>query len=209
MNGRLNFLVWLIVLGGGAAFLLHQFVLEIWTIPPNDPLLEASVAPTLRGGDVLVVMRGNSVERGQLVRCKDPQAADHFVIGRAIARSSETIGIHSEVVTVDRRRMPSPRGCDKVKVFDPIHNEEVELECSVEEFAGRDFQVVHSSAFPEPPTEATVDFGKWYLVSDDRHVHLDSRDFGPVDASSCQHIALRLIGPGGFSDADSRFTFVW
>src|SRR5580692_9043983 len=98
MNGRLNFFVWLIVLGGTAAFLLHQFVLEIWTIPTDDPLLEASVAPTLRGGDVLVVMRGNSVERGQLVRCQDPQAADRFVVGRAIARTNETIDIHNEVV---------------------------------------------------------------------------------------------------------------
>jgi signal peptidase I len=209
MNGRLNLFIWLIVLGGGAALLLHLFVIEIWTVPPNDPLLEASVAPTLHGGDVLVVMRGNSVERGQLVRCKDPQAADRFVVGRAIARTGETIDIHNEVVTVDRRRMPSPRGCDREKVFDPTHNEEVELECSVEEYAGRDFNVVHSNAFPEPPTVATVDFGKWFLVSDDRHVHLDSRDFGPIDANTCQHIALRLVGPGGFSDADSRLTFVW
>src|SRR5580693_3369736 len=150
MNGRLNLFIWLIVLGGGAALLLHLFVVEIWTVPPNDPLLDASVAPTLHGGDVLVVMRGNSVERGQLVRCKDPQAADRFVVGRAIARTNETIDIHNEVVTVDRRRMPSPRGCDREKVFDPTHNEEVELECSVEEYAGRDFTVVHSNAFPEP-----------------------------------------------------------
>lgn len=209
MNSRLNTIVWLIVLGGGAVLLLHFYVLEIWTIPVDDPLLTASLAPTLRGGDTLVVMRDNGVERGQLVRCKDPQSPERFVVARAIARTGEVVEIHGESVTVDRRRMPSPRGCDRVKVFDPIHNEEVDLDCAVEEFAGKDFQVVHTHAFPEPPTISTVDFGKWFLISDDRHIHLDSRDYGAVDPTTCQHIALRLVGPAGIGDSDTRFTFVW
>ncbi len=209
MNGRFNLAVWLIVLGGGVAALLHFYVLEIWTIPTDDPLLAASVAPTLRAGDVLVVMRGTSIERGQLVRCKDPQAAERFVIGRAMARSGETIEINNEVVTVDRSRMPSPRGCDHMKVFDPIRNEEVQLDCAVQEYAGRDFNVLVSRAFPVPRVVSTVEFGKWYLLSDDLHIHLDSRDFGPIDGSTCEHIAMRLIGPAGITDSDSRFTFVW
>jgi signal peptidase I len=209
MNGRLNTAIWVLVLGGAVAFLLHLYVIEIWTIPVDDPLLAASVAPTLRGGDMLVVMRGNSIERGQLVRCQDPQAAGRFVIARALAHSGEQVDIRGETIAVDRRRNPSPRGCSRVKVFDPNRNEEVDLECMVEEFAGRDYNILLSKAFPEPPMSSTVEFGKWFLASDDRHVHLDSRDYGPIDPTTCQHIALRLIGPAGISDSDSRFTFVW
>jgi signal peptidase I len=209
MNGRLNLTIWVIILGGGAALLLHLFVIEIWTIPPDDPLLSAAVAPTLRGGDVLVVMRTGSVERGQLVRCQDPQSPDRFVVARAMARSGEVIDIHGETVSVDRRRTPSPRGCPSSKVFDPNRNEEVDLDCAVEEYAGRDFQALRSKAFPEPPSTTTVEFGKWFLVSDDRHVHLDSRDYGAVEPSTCRHIVVRLVGPAGIGDSDSRFTFVW
>jgi signal peptidase I len=209
MNGRFNTLVWLIVLGGGAALLLHFFVLDIWTVPPNDPLLGNSVEPNLRAGDVLVIMKGPGVERGQLVRCQDPQASDRFVIGRAMARAGEVLDMTGETVSVDRRRTPSPRGCDGKKVFDPNRNEEVDLDCIVEDYAGREFEVLRSKAFPEPPMTVTVDSGKWYLLSDDRHVHLDSRDFGQIDPNTCQHIALRLYGLAGLGDADTRFTFVW
>jgi signal peptidase I len=209
MNGGLNSLVWVIVIGGGVALLLHYFVIEIWTLPPDDPLLAASVAPLLHGGDVLVVSRTSAIERGQLVRCTDPEAQGRFVVARAMAHSGETVEILQEFVAVDRRRTPSPHGCDSVKAFDPKRNEEIELQCGVEDFAGREFQIVRSKAFPEPGGSATVETGRWYLVSDNRHIHLDSRDFGTIDPSTCQHILLRIVGPGGWFDADSRLTFIW
>jgi len=37
-------------------------------------------------------------------------------------------------------------------------------------------------------------------VSDDRHVHLDSRDFGQVDPRTCQHIVFRFVGAAGLGD---------
>jgi hypothetical protein len=40
-------------------------------------------------------------------------------------------------------------------------------------------------------------------------MHLDSRDFGTIDPSSCQHIVFRLWGTTGFSDASHRFTIIW
>jgi signal peptidase I len=209
MNGRLNLAIWLIVLGGGAALVVHLYVLEIWTLPPDDPLLSASVEPTLRGGDVVVVMKTSGIERGQLVRCEDPQSSQRFVVARAMGHSGELVELHGETVSIDHRRTPSPRACPESKVFDPNRNEEVDLDCGVEEYAGRDFQALRSRAFPEPPASWTVESGKWFLVSDDRHVHLDSRDFGAVDPSTCRHIAVRLVGPAGIGDADTRFTFVW
>jgi signal peptidase I len=209
MNSQLNFWLWVIGGGGGIALVLHFFVVEIWTLPPDDPLLAASTAPLLHGGDLLVVARQPSIERGQLVRCTDPESSGRFVIGRAMARGGEAIELRGELVYVDRRRVPSPHACDRMKVFDPKRNEEVDLDCGVEEYAGREFEILHSTAFPEPGSAGAVEFGRWYLVSDDRHVHLDSRDFGAIDPGTCRHILLRLVGPGGWWDADSRLTFIW
>ena len=38
-------------------------------------------------------------------------------------------------------------------------------------------------------------------MSDNRAMHLDARDFGPLPDGSCQHIVLRLWGAGGPTDA--------
>jgi signal peptidase I len=54
-----------------------------------------------------------------------------------------------------------------------------------------------------------VQVGNWYLVSDDRHLHLDSRDFGPIDPRSCRHVLFRIVGSGGLSDSAGRFTIIW
>jgi signal peptidase I len=62
---------------------------------------------------------------------------------------------------------------------------------------------------PEPPTKTTVPAGSWFLVSDDRHVHLDSRDYGEVDPSTCQHVVFRLVGAAGFGDSRKRLSIVW
>jgi signal peptidase I len=49
----------------------------------------------------------------------------------------------------------------------------------------------------------------WYLLSDDRHVHVDSRDFGALDVTACQHIVFRLVGAGGFGDDKKRLSVIW
>ena len=55
---------------------------------------------------------------------------------------------------------------------------------------------------------AKVEPDKIFLVSDDRHIHKDSRDFGSVDASSCEHVVFRLWGQT-FGDASHRFNVLW
>jgi hypothetical protein len=51
--------------------------------------------------------------------------------------------------------------------------------------------------------------GRWYLVSDDRHIHLDSRDYGQIDPATCQHIVFRVASARGFGDADKRLSIIW
>jgi signal peptidase I len=50
--------------------------------------------------------------------------------------------------------------------------------------------------------------GKLFLVSDNRSMHEDSRDFGQVDASTCEHIVFRLWGEH-YTDSSRRFTIIW
>jgi signal peptidase I len=190
---------------------LYAIAFDVWTVPTDDPMLTASIEPTLFAGDVVVVTRHGSIDRGNLVRCIDPQEPGRFVIARAIAKAGDQITINDEVVSLDGHRTPSPRACDTplVTVYDPTINDEVELACSVEEYGETDFSALRANKHPEAQRTATADMGLWFLVSDDRHVHLDSRDFGQVDPRDCRHIVFRLVSAKGFGDAKKRLTMIW
>jgi signal peptidase I len=211
MRGWFHFLAWVGGLVAAVLALLYATLFDVWTLPTDDPLFAASVEPTLSAGDVVVVLRHGSVGRSDLVRCADPQAPGRFVVARAIARSGEQVDIAGEVVSVDRRRTPSPRACEspRVTLHNPNTDQDVDLVCAVEDYGGSNFEALRAASQPEPTTSATVESGLWYLVSDDRHVHLDSRDFGQVSGSTCQHVVFRFVSAAGFGDAKKRLTFVW
>jgi signal peptidase I len=211
MREVFNFLVWVTFIGAVIGAGLYAFVIEVWTVPSDDPLFASSIEPTIHAGDVLVVMKQPSIERGNLVRCPDPQSAGRFVVGRAVARGGEELQIVEGSITVDHSHTSSPRGCDAPlhNVFDPATNQTVALRCAVQEYAGRDFEALMPTGQHDPSVSVTVEAGKWFLVSDDRHIHLDSRDFGAVEPGRCQRLALRLYGAGGLGDGESRFTFIW
>jgi signal peptidase I len=189
---------------------LYAFVVDVWTIPSDDPMESASIEPTLSAGDVVLVSRHTTVARGDLLRCPDPQAPGRFVVGRAIGVSGEHVEITGEFVTLDGKRLPSPRACDppRVTLHDPQSDQDIDLQCSVEDFGDRNFGSLRADK-AEPPTRATVEPGRWFLVSDDRHVHVDSRDFGQIDVASCLHIVFRLEGAAGFGDEKKRLSIIW
>ena len=61
----------------------------------------------------------------------------------------------------------------------------------------------------EGPPQYHVQAGKVFLMSDDRYLHYDSRNFGTVPQASCQHILFRLWGANGFADSSRRFNIIW
>jgi signal peptidase I len=211
MRGWLKGLTWVATIVGGALIALYVTAFDVWTVPIDDPLLAASVQPTLMAGDLVVVTRHASVDRANLLRCPDPQAAGRYVVARAIGGPREEIEIQSEIVTLDGHRLPSPRACDQTAwvVFDPNANQDVTLACAEEDYGEMPFSALRSIDHPEPPTKARVETGRWFLVSDDRHVHLDSRDYGQIDVANCQHVVFRLLGAKGMSDARSRLNIIW
>jgi hypothetical protein len=46
-------------------------------------------------------------------------------------------------------------------------------------------------------------------LSDNRAMHLDSRDYLGVQPSTCQRVTLRLWGAAGWFDAKKRLTVLW
>jgi len=211
MRTWLKIVAWVVGILGVVATLLYVLVFDVWTVPTDDPMESASIEPTLSAGDVVLVSRHTSVERGNLLRCPDPQAPGRFVIARAISPGGEAVEIRDEVVTIDGKRTPSPRACDTPTevIHDPQTGEDLTLHCSVEEYGERDFWALRAADHPEPPFKITVEPGKWLLVSDDRHVHVDSRDFGQLEVSACQHIVFRLVSAAGFGDQKKRLSIIW
>ena len=210
MRTWFKFLAWLGGIVGVVGLALYIFAFDVWTVPTDDPMESASIEPTLSAGDVVLVTRHTSVNRGNLLRCPDPQAPGRFVIARAVAKEGETLELDRESLTIDHTRIPSPRACDpaSVTVHDPQSGDDLVLACSVEDFGERDFSALHSNVAPEPPSKAVVTAG-WYLLSDDRHVHVDSRDFGTIDVATCQHIVFRVVSAGGFGDDKKRLSIIW
>jgi signal peptidase I len=212
MRTWLKILAWVAGILAIVVGVLYAFVFDVWTVPSDDPMEAASIEPTLSAGDIVLVSRHTSgVARGNLLRCPDPQAPGRFVVARAIGSAGELLELRDEVLTLDGRRMPSPRACDTptMVLHDPQSDQDVNMRCSVEEFGERDFWALRAADHPEPPTKAPVENGKWFLVSDDRHIHVDSRDFGQIDPSACQHVVFRVVSRAGFGDSKKRLSVIW
>jgi signal peptidase I len=203
-------LMWVFGIVGAVLLFLYVFFFDVWKIPADDPMESASILPNLEAGDVVVLVRRPSVARGNLLRCPDPQAPGRFIIARAMGSFGDTVEIQRDNVLLDGKRKPSPHACDTPVqlVHDPQSGDDLNLHCFAEDFGERDFDVLVSDQ-PEPPTKAAVESGKWFLVSDDRHVHVDSRDFGQIDATACKHIVYRIVGAAGLGDAKRRFSVIW
>lgn len=211
MGGWLKFLVWAVAVVGGVLLALYWLLFDVWRVPSDDPLLSASIEPTLTGGDLLVLSRHGVPGRSELLRCPDPQAPGRYVVARAIAWSGETLLLDNEIASVDGRRTPSPHACNPPTrtMQDPSTKDDVELSCAIEDYGGTEFTVLRAAEHPEPPTKTTVERDRWYLVSDNRHLHLDSREYGPIDARACEHIIFRIVGRGGMADRQSWLSIIW
>lgn len=189
---------------------LQATLLEVWEVPEDDPMLAVAIAPNLGPGDVLVVFRnGEAHGPGDLLRCDDPDAPGRYVIGRMVAKGGDKVDIVEEKVSVGGRRVPSLFACEPAKLKNPGTDEEIDHVCSMEELLGRKFRALRAKERLEPPLKYEVDTGRIFLVSDNRHLHKDSRDFGTIAPETCRFIPLRLWGGGDFGDSTRRFSFLF
>ena len=69
-------------------------------------------------------------------------------------------------------------------------------------------ELVHDLAAPSD-ADADVADRQVYLVSDNRQFPWDSREFGPVERSTCvETVVFRVVSKEGFFDETNRFTMI-
>ncbi len=200
--------LWLTAILGAIGLLLYLFVFDTWVVPSDDPQLTASLAPTLSPEDRILTRRGSSAVSGQLSRCIIPDGSGKYTIGRIFGLGGDSVEIDNERVAVNGVSPKSRFSCGVVSVVHPVSGEAEALTCTVEDNGAFTYSVLAHPEYREGQRLAKVEPERAWLVSDNRHLHKDSRDFGSVDASTCEHVVFRLWG-ATWGDSSHRFNVLW
>lgn len=211
MRRLFRFLVWMALLAALVVGVARLFFLRWWRVPENDAWLEASVAPTLRSGDLVLLWRFTPPTFGDLAYCPEPNAPGRVVLGRIAAEAGDRIEVSPRAVKLNGKAITNERTCGEFEVTHPEKGEPVELRCVEEVLAG----VMHRKAMEQPELgqasskEVEVPEGQVFLLSDNRVFPYDSRDFGLVERQSCKEfVFFRLVSRRGYGDVESRFSFI-
>jgi signal peptidase I len=207
-----RWLLWIVIGFGVVVGALRAVALRWWKVPEGDPWLEASIAPSLRGGDWILAWRLTEPSLGSLVLCPEPKHTERLTIGRLVGNERDEVRVEGTRVLVNERPFRSEGGCSEehFKVDAPQGPKDVEQRCSMEVAHGLIHQRGEAEETAELPVyEAEVGSGEALLISDNRRYPYDSRDFGPVVRATCKEtIVFRVIGKGGFFDQATRFQYI-
>jgi signal peptidase I len=216
-------LVWLFVLIGIVIGVARATAIRWWRLPEDDPYLEASVAPTLRGGDLLVLWRLTKPEVGDLVLCPEPAApsddgevtsSGRIVIGRIVAEGGDNVHVKAGRIHVNGRPLPTDSTCEQstFSVHDPETQHQLIQRCSLEKIGVRVHQIGGAGPETQLPLDKSaveVNAGQVWLASDNRMLPFDSRDYGALDLDDCKEtVIFRLVSARGFFDVESRLTLI-
>ncbi len=211
MRKLLNGLLWIAGTLLVIAVVLRALVLDVWKVP-SDPVLAASVAPSLAAGDTVIVLTRGTPGFGELVRCPDPEARGGYIVGRIAGVPGDTVEIDHNTLVVNGTRYDAESACaePKVTIAEPSTGKEIELSCDMVMMgSGLHLRAVGRRPPLERRRRVDVQPGTVFLLSDNRSYHDDSRDFGLQPQAACnQRIVFRLWGSGGWGDDQRRLTFV-
>ena len=205
-------IAWTLILVGLIIGALRASAIRWWQVPPNDPELGVSLAPSLNAGDWVLLWRLTKPGIGSLVVCPDPDDPTNVVVGRAIAGSQDLITIQNDQVLRNGEPFKTEQNCTQPRlvVTDPETDQEAELYCDMESVNGN----LHKRGFLASKETARkfqtrVGSGQLFLLSDNRAFPFDSRHFGTVPRQSCKEsIFYRLTSVKGFFDVEQRLTYV-
>jgi signal peptidase I len=208
----LRFFVWLAIVFGAVVGILRTTALRWWQVPANDPELAASLAPTLRGGDWIILWRLTKPSVGSLVVCPDPDDPSAVVMGRIVARSGQAVELQGPSVKVDGKMPTIEYNCTegRVTVISPDTLEPQQLACDMEDLNGK----LHKRAMGKPtstprPFVKAVTGEDVFLLSDNRVHPFDSRHFGTLPESACREsVVFRLMSRDGFFDVAHRLDYI-
>ena len=209
VRGFLRFLLWFvlitaIVVGAARALAIRWF----WV--PDDLVMAASVAPTLHGGDLVILWRATKPVYGDLVVCPEPDS-DGWVVGRLLATEGDVIEVNGDRILRNGKPTTTESACGEFTIVDPETENEVVMRCGVVVAAGRKFTIGEANGHKNVPRPIKDELmpGEVFLVSDNRLYPYDSRDYGAVMGNTCtETVVFRLLGPGGWSESESRLTVI-
>ncbi len=213
MRGFLKALLWIVGVAFALTMLARYTMLRWWRVPSNDPVLQASIAPSLAGGDLVLLWRGTKPKFGDLVLCPEPGVPNRLVVGRIVGQAGDRVKLKDGSIWVNDEVAQTETACAEgtFEVNDPYSGNVVEQSCWMEALGGESYK--RGNTIGDRPntiaSERTVQEGKAFLLSDNRQYPYDSRDFGTVDVETCtESVFFRLVGKKGFFDVERRFTFV-
>jgi signal peptidase I len=213
MGKILRVAFWIAAVFGIVVGAARLVAIRWWQVPTDDPILEASLAPTLRGGDWVLLWRATEPHFGSLVVCPDPDNAGRFVVGRILGEGNDKVTIEGLRVQVNDHDARSESMCAQATftIKDPQSGTEVDERCDLEAVGG----ILHmrggtvSGAMIPVTSTQTVTSGQVFLVSDNRAFPYDSRTYGSIPRNLCKEsVFFRLVGARGYMDVDSRFTYI-
>lgn len=207
MNDFVRRVFWSTGIFGAVCALLYLLVVDVWVVPP-DRVLATSVLPTLAPGDKLLVHRGKTPRFAELARCASPTAPGQWVVGRVFGVPGDRVEVTDGHVLTNGAAIEVRHACDAVTVAHPVTQNLLTLGCRVAETRPFSFSYLNAPELRSGTHVTVVEAGKVFLVSDNRLLHQDSRDFGQIEAATCEHVVLRLWGER-FTDASRRLNVVW
>jgi len=212
MGKLLRLLFWTALLLGVVVGVARLFAIRWWQVPDDDPRLAASITPTLRGGDWVLLWRATPPRYGGLVVCTDPEDDSGVVIGRIVGEGGDLLAIDGARVRVNGREAETETVCSPptFRVANPSTGGEVEQHCSQEAMGGVLHRRGELDGLRQPlQTVRSVGDGRVFLLSDNRAYSYDSRNYGSVERSTCQEsVFFRLVGKEGFMDSEGRLEYV-
>lgn len=213
MQGFLRFLVWTAVILGLILGALRAVAIRWFWLPTDDPVFEASISPTLTGGDLIVAARVTRPVFGDLVVCPEPGAPDRYIIGRIVGEAGDSVLLENGHVFVNGKGFRPERGCDprSFTLIDPNTDQEVEQVCTWEAAANHLHMTGSVNGFKIRPEsrEFHVDEGMFFLASDNRLFPYDSRDYGLVEVESCKEtVVARIVSAKGWMDVSRRLDYI-
>ena len=209
MRGFTRGALWIGGILGAIGLLLYLFVFDVWLIKPGpDAVFTTSIRPTLMAEDKVLVQRGRVPAYGELARCMNPIVSGAYVVGRVFGSAGDRVEVTDGVIVTNGKALAARHGCPHVVVAHPVTEALVTMTCNAAETGAWSFEYLTQPETNGGAHNALVEPGKVYLVSDNRLMHEDSRDFGQVEASTCEHIVFRLWGEH-FTDSSRRFNILW
>lgn len=214
MRTLIRFLLWTALIVGLIVGTARATFFRWFQLPTNDAIFEASVQPTLQGGDWVLAWRLTKPRFGDLVVCPEPDYPERYVIGRIVGEAGDSVEIKDGKPAVPGVKFTLERSCTPGAVTYPHPSneaEEVTLSCHWEEIANHIHKMGSTRGHKVRAENFQMDIGegKFFLLSDNRLHPYDSRDFGPVDASTCtETIVGRIVSREGWMDSENRLNYI-